>query len=100
MLVQVPVMFQLNQSTLNKLYFLLFSLFFLQSCNESQEDKNLPVYKEWIYDIELMLNDIYKDRDEDSELPVQGGTDISKIVALVNTMYDNRMNQNTNETTA
>ena len=50
MLVQVPVMFQLNQSTLNKLYFLFFSLFFLQSCNENHEDKNLPIHKEWIYD--------------------------------------------------
>ena len=50
MLVQVPVMFQLNQSTLNKLYFLLFSLFFLQSCNENHENKNLPIHKEWIYD--------------------------------------------------
>ena len=57
-------------------------------------------YKEWIHDIELMLNHIYKDRDEDSELPVQGGTDISRIVNLVNTMYDNRVNQNTNETIA
>ena len=50
MLVQVPAMFQLNQSTLNKLYFLLLPLFFLQSCNENQEHKNLPLYKEWIYD--------------------------------------------------
>ena len=57
-------------------------------------------YKEWIHDIELMLNDSYSAIDDDSGVPVQGGTDISKIVALVNTMYDNRVNQNTNETTA